>query len=171
MNIYKRLDLHLLFEAGVIVKGIHALIELVVAFIVYYLGNHALLIVTRISSGELGEDPKDIVMNFVVQQAHHLVSVHGFVALYLVISAIINLILVVALLSGRLKAYPVAIGILSVFVMYQAYRIFLTHSLWLTIFTLFDALVIYLIYSEYQRQKQLREKTGDANNVPAVENA
>ena len=157
MNIYRRLNLHLLFETGVIVKAVHASIELLAAFIVYFLGNRALLFVTRISSGELGEDPQDFLMNLVMHQAHHLVSVRGFVAAYLVVSAIINLIIAGALLSNRLKAFPLAIGILSVFVIYQVYRIVLTHSLWVTFFTLFDIAVIWLIYMEYRRQIQLRQ--------------
>ena len=163
MRIYKKFNLHLLFETGVIVKGIHALIELASAFFVYFLGDRALLIVTRISSGELGEDPQDLLVNFVVHQANHLFSVRGFVAVYLVVSAIANLIIAGALLSEKLKAFPAAIGILSIFVIYQVYRISITHSLWLTVFTVFDIAVIWLIYMEYERQKQLRK---DAAALP-----
>ncbi|MDO8514367.1 MAG: DUF2127 domain-containing protein [bacterium] len=156
---YKKLHLHLLFEVGVVIKGLHALLELVTAFVVYFLGSSALLFVTRISENELADDPNDIFMNLFVNQATHVfTSARGFVVIYLIVSAIINLILVGALLSNRLKAYPVSIGIVSLFVFYQMYRISITHSPWLTLFTLFDIAVMYLIYEEYKHQKGLREQ-------------
>jgi uncharacterized membrane protein len=114
--------------------------------------------VTRISENELANDPNDILMNLFVNQATHVfTSARGFVAVYLLVSAIINLIIVGALLSNRLRAYPVSIGIMGLFVLYQIYRIFLTHSPWLTLFTLFDIAVMYLIYEEYKRQIELRK--------------
>lgn len=154
---YKRLRLHLLFEVGVTVKGIHAALELVAAFIVYFLGNAAVLMLTRISVSEFTEDPTDVFMNIFVNQATHVfTSARGFVAAYLIVSALINLALVGALLSNKLKAYPISMGILTLFVSYQIYRISITHSLWLTLFTLFDVVVIFLIYEEYKHQKMLR---------------
>lgn len=152
----KRLNLHLLFEAGVIVKGLHALVELVSAFVIYFLGNAAFLVVTRLTASELAEDSQDVFANFFLNQTNHILSARGFVALYLVASAIINLIIVAGLLSNRLRAYPASMGVLSLFILYQVYRISLTHSVWLSIFTLFDIAVIYLIYQEYGRQKKLR---------------
>ncbi len=156
---YKKLNLHLLFEVGVILKGAHALVELVSAFVVYYLGNATLLVVTRLTASELAENPQDIFANFFLQQTNHLLSARGFVALYLVVGAVINLIIAAGLLTNHLRAYPASIGVLSLFVFYQIYRITLTHSVWLSVFTVFDIAVIYLIYQEYERQKELRQQS------------
>ncbi len=155
-DMYKKLNLHLLFEAGVILKGIHAFVELVAAVFLYYFGNATFLAITRLAESELAEDPNDAFLNFVLNQSGHLVSARGFVALYLVISALINLAIAAGLLSNRMHAYPASIAVLCVFVLYQAYRLTLTHSAWLLAFTIFDIIVIFLIYEEYKRQKELR---------------
>lgn len=155
---YKKLNLHIIFEAGVILKGVHALVELVAAVFLYYFGNATLLFITRLAESELAEDRSDVLINFFLNQSNHLLSARGFVALFLVISAVVNLIIAAGLLSNRIHAYPASIGVLCLFVLYQAYRITLTHSVWLLAFTVFDIVLMWLIYEEYGRQKELRQK-------------
>ncbi len=156
---YRKLNLHTLFEAGVIVKGVHAVVELVSAFVVYFFGNEALLTVTRLTRGELIEDPGDVLTRFLISGANDVFSVKGFIAVYLIASAVVNLTIVAGLLSNRLRMYPAAMGILGLFVAYQAHRIFLTHSATLSAFTIFDILIIWLIYEEYQRQRRLKQES------------
>ena len=162
---FKKINLHFLFEFGVAIKGLKALLELLSAFVVYFLHNSAMNFVTKISTHDLTDDNDDILVNFFVHQATHVfTSAHVFVAIYLLVSAVINLILVVALLTNHIKAYPVAIGIVGMFIVYQVYRIYLKHSPWLVLFTLFDMILIFLIYVEYKRQKRLQ----DPGAIPAI---
>ncbi len=61
-----------------------------------------------------------------------------------------KLLLVVALLRGELWAYPIAVVVFAGFILYQLYRFTLTHGLGLIALSLFDAVVIWLIWLEYR---------------------
>jgi uncharacterized membrane protein len=69
---------------------------------------------------------------------------------------IINMGLVVGLLANRLWAYPASLAILGAFVFYQVYRFTHTHALGLIMLTLFDLLVLWLIWHEYSLMRQRR---------------
>lgn len=64
--------------------------------------------------------------------------------------------LVAGLLRGKLWAYPAALWFLTVFVLYQTYRIFLTYSVALAGLTAFDLVVMFLIWHEYRLRAQAR---------------
>lgn len=144
---------HRLFEIGVVIKGIHGLIELVGAFSIYFVSGTTIYnIITSIISNELVEDPNDFLANFLLQHVH--VTAHGkdFAALYLFISAIVNIVLAAGLLMHRKHMYPAAKALLGGFVIYQLYLFARTHSPWLLILALYDVLIIALIYTEYRRR-------------------
>jgi uncharacterized membrane protein len=68
----------------------------------------------------------------------------------LLLHAVVKLGLVAGLLSGKRAAYPAALAVIGLLVLYQAYRIYLHHSLLLTGGTLFDCVLFYLIAREWQ---------------------
>jgi len=76
-----------------------------------------------------------------------------FGAAYLLTHGIIKLALVAALLKRRLWAYPAAIGIFALFAAYQVYRYTFTHSWYLILLTILDAVVIWLTWLEYTKVK------------------
>ena len=57
--------------------------------------------------------------------------------------------LVVGLLREKLWAYPASLIVLTLFVLYQLYRFSYTHGLGLIVLTLFDIVVMGLIWHEY----------------------
>jgi len=69
---------------------------------------------------------------------------------------LVKLFLVVFLLRGKLWAYLAALWFLGAFVPYQVYRIVLTHSVGLIALTVFDLVVMVLIWHEYHVRKQAR---------------
>jgi uncharacterized membrane protein len=73
-----------------------------------------------------------------------------FIALYIASRGLIKLALIVAVLMKQLWAYPIALIVLLLFVIYQCYSIFETRSLTLIGITLFDLVVMYSIWREWR---------------------
>ena len=144
---------HRLFEIGIIIKGLHGLLELAGAIAIYIVSGammyHA---ITVFLFDELSEDPNDFLANFVLNHTHITAQGKDFAALYLLVSGIINIIIAVGLFLHRKHMFPVAKLILAAFVVYQAHIFLKTHSLWLVFFMLYDLVIIALIYFEYRRR-------------------
>jgi uncharacterized membrane protein len=146
----------LLFRWSVSLKGLHALLEIA--------GGVALLLVTPdfilrtvtfLTQDELAEDPNDLVASFLLHAAQQLsVGAELFAALYLLAHGIVKGLLVIALLRHRLWAYPLSIAVFGLFILYQLYRFSVTHALGLVVLSLFDLIVIGLIWIEYQALKR-----------------
>ena len=152
-NISDSNAVHRLFRVGVLIKGMHGLIELTGAVLIYLTSGSTLLnIVTSITTNELTEDPNDLLANFLLQTTSHVSQgAKDFAALYLLVSAIVNLLLTAGLLAEKKKAFPAAIGIIALFILYQSYLFIHTHSPWLVVLTLYDCVIIVLIYLEHKR--------------------
>jgi uncharacterized membrane protein len=54
------------------------------------------------------------------------------------------------LLRGKLWAYPLSIWVLLAFIAYQLYRYTFTHSIGLILLSIFDLVVLWLIWHEYR---------------------
>jgi uncharacterized membrane protein len=81
-----------------------------------------------------------------------------FASLYLLSHGLVKAVLVICLWMNKLWAYPLTIAVFAAFVIYQIYRFTHTHSVALVILTLFDLLLIFLTWKEYQDQKLLHAK-------------
>lgn len=100
---------------------------------------------------ELVEDPQDLVASALRQAASQLsASTQLFGGIYLIAHGLIKIGIVAAVLSGRRRAYPVAIGFLVLFIIYQLYRLSYHYSIGLLLLTLFDMLIVWLIWREYK---------------------
>lgn len=146
--------IHRLFRISILLKGAHALLELVTGTLLLIVSPAFVLLqplVTLLTEEELTEDPDDIVANFLLESAHHLsLNSELFAALYLLSHGIVKIILVSALLKNKLRAYPWSIAVLGIFILYQLYRFTHTHSPWLIALSIFDVFVVYLIWREYR---------------------
>jgi len=144
--------LHKAFQISVFLKGGHAALELVgsVGLAVVSAGTNTKLIGSLVQE-ELREDPHDIIANYLFTFAQQLsVKSKTFAAFYLLSHGVVKLILVAELLRKKLWAYPASLVVLGVFIAYQAYRFTLTHSIGLIVLSMFDLLVIILIWHEYR---------------------
>lgn len=151
----KEKDIFYLFESGVILKGIHAIIEIILGFLVLFISqNFIIQTAIKITNEELSEDSKDFIANYLVHASQNFsISSKHFIAFYLLSHGIIKGILVFNLLKKKLWAYPTSIFIFSLFMVYQIIRYTYTHSIWLIVFSIFDLVVIWLIWHEYKIQK------------------
>lgn len=151
MAVVQEKQIHELFEISVLLKGVHALLELLGGMLFYFVSTDAITkTVLALTQEELLQDPHDLVANFLLQSAQSL-SVGGktFAAFYLLSHGVIKLILVVSLLRDKLWAYPASIVVLGLFMTYQLYRFTFTHSLGLIALTVFDLIVLALVWHEY----------------------
>lgn len=141
-----------LFYISIIIKGLGSLIEIIVGVILLFVPpsfiSGLLLLAT---DGELQEQPTDLVANYIQNLAHSF-SLHVaiFLAFYLLSRGIIKGSLIVALLYRKLWAYPLSLLVLGAFVVYQTYQIITTHSLLVVGLNVFDLIVMYFIWREYQ---------------------
>lgn len=140
------------FRVSVWLKGLHAGLEIVggVALSVVSPGfiSRAVALLTQ---DELAEDPHDLVANYLLNAATHLsVSSKQFMAFYLLAHGVPKILLVGALLRHKLWAYPIAVIAFGAFIVYQLYRFTLTHSIGLILLSVFDLVVIWLIWLEYR---------------------
>jgi uncharacterized membrane protein len=78
------------------------------------------------------------------------VSAALYISIYLAVRGLIKVFLIWAMLKRQLWAYPASLVVLGLFVLYQLYQIATTHSIILIAFTLFDLVVMYFIWREYQ---------------------
>jgi len=145
----------LLFRTSVSLKGLDAALEIV--------GGAALLAVSPawilraiafLTQDELAEDPRDLVANYLLHAAQNVsLGSERFTAIYLLSHGIIKIGLVGALLKDKLWAYPAAVIVFSAFILYQLYRFTYTHGFGLIALSLFDMIVIWLIWIEYRALK------------------
>jgi len=151
----KEKDIFYIFEGSIILKGFHAIIEIISGLFIFFISqNFIIQTVIRITHDEISEDSKDFIANYLIHAAQNFsISPKHFISFYLLSHGIIKGILVLNLLKKKLWAYPASIFVFGFFVIYQMFRYTNTHSVWLIIFTIFDLLVIWLIWHEYKIQR------------------
>lgn len=150
-------NIHRLFEVGIWLKGAHSLLEIVGGLLLAAVNADALSeFVVNLTADELMRNPRDIIAGYLLQSALKFsIATKAFAAYYLLSHGIVKLLLVVALLRRKLWAYPASLVVLGLFIFYQVYRYTLTHSLALIVLTVFDVIVIWLIWHEYRVMRQL----------------
>ncbi|RWB52624.1 DUF2127 domain-containing protein [Mesorhizobium sp.] len=144
--------IHQLFEIGVWLKGAHALIECSGGILLYVVTTDTIASwVNALTQEELIEDPNDFIAGYLSQMASQFsVASKQFYAFYLLSHGLIKLLLVIGLLRGKLWSYPASLVALGAFMTYQVYRYSYTHSPGLLVLTVFDAIVMWLIWEEWQ---------------------
>lgn len=163
--------LHQIFEVGMLLKGLHGLVECIGGLALTVITTHSIIgFVGLLTRGELAEDPQDVIATHLAAFANHVsVGSKTFFALYLLSHGLTKIVLVVALLRGKLWAYPASLAVLGLFILYQLYRFLLLHSPGMILLTVFDLGVMWLIWHEYRfiRQHGLRAiGAADADRPP-----
>jgi uncharacterized membrane protein len=143
------------FEIGIILKGLDGLLELIGGALLLAVSPTTLnRVVRRLTQHELSEDPHDVIATHLLRVSHGLTgSAVAFAAAYLLLHGIVKVVLVVALLRNKLWAYPWMIASLLAFIGYQLYRIALDPTLGLIALTIFDAVIVWLTWREYRKQR------------------
>ncbi len=141
-----------IFEISLILKAINAAIEIAGGFVVLFVNKVFLITyVLNLLQGELTDDPRDFIANFIVNSAAaYSIGSQYFFAVYLLIHGFIKIFLVISLFKKKLWAYPTAIAVFSLFTVYELYRLNITYSLWLLGLIILDLIIILLTIHEYK---------------------
>lgn len=150
--------IRLYFRASVIFKGVISFAEIVAGVLAFFVPLSVVSgLLLRVAQGELGEEPNDFIAAHLASLAQELSYQSGtFIALYLLSRGLIKLVLIVAMLRDQLWAYPSSLAVLGLFVLYQLYQIATAFS-WLIVgLTVFDLVVMWFIWREYQVMRSHR---------------
>jgi uncharacterized membrane protein len=156
--------IHQAFLLSLGIKGLDAVVEVAAAIFLAVARTDVLSApFLHWAHKELVEHPEDRIAAFVQQAA--LSFTHDariFAALYLGSHGLVKLILVAALFRNLAWAYPVSLAAFGAFIVYQLYRFTFTHSIFLLVLTVFDLVVIVLIWHEWRvrRTGQLPQGAG-----------
>jgi uncharacterized membrane protein len=147
--------LHRVLELGMLIKGFDAVMEMLGGILFWFASNVTFdQWVISLTQHELIEDPQDIVALFLRQAAAQLsFDAHLFGSTYLIVHGFAKLWLVTGLLRGKRWAYPATLGFLSLFIIYQIYRLSYSFMPGLLLLTIFDFIFAVLIYREYLLSK------------------
>jgi len=141
---------------GLVIKWLNALSEIVGGLLVYFVSKTvAVNYILSLVMGELKDDPEDKFGLFIVNSVSDFsTSSKTFLAVYLFTHGLLKTLAIIGLFTKKLWAYPISLIIFSVFVTYQMYRYYFTHSIWMLFLSIFDAMLIWLIWHEYKRARK-----------------
>ena len=144
--------LHKSYEISLLLKALLGLTQLASALMLYLTPTGGIAgFVTWLTSQELSEDPGDVVALWLLQAAQALsISTVTFYSLYLLAHGALNFGVVLLLWARLIWAYPVSIVVLLVFVAYQLYEYAVTGSPTMIVLSLFDLLIVFLVWREYR---------------------
>lgn len=143
-----------IYDFGIIVKGIDGFIELAAGVLLWVSPSlaHSLLMGVH---NELLEGSAHHVQQYVAQYIGRLdaqLAAAGliFLIIFLISHGVIKLALVYALLKKIVQAYPVALVILGLFLVYQIYVFVREPTIGMALFSVLDAIIIGLVWREYK---------------------
>ena len=146
------------FRITVTLKGIDGVLEIIGGVLLLIVSPSSIEHLVRfLTAHELAQDPHDFVARHLLRSASQLSTsstIYG--GIYLLTHCVTKLVLVVLVLRDKLWAYPWMIGLLLVFIAYQIYRLTYRVTLGLILLTLFDMLVVWLTWREYDIKRRAR---------------
>jgi uncharacterized membrane protein len=148
--------LHLGFEVAILLKGVHASLEIVGGVLLWFVKPETLNAwIQALTQNELAENPSDLIANLLVRAGqNYTVNSQHFGVFYLLSHGVVKVVLVLLLWRRRLWAYPLAVAVLALFITYQIFRWTSTHSLFLILLSTLDGVIIWLTLAEYGRLRQ-----------------
>lgn len=140
-----------LFKVALLVKGVDGAAELIAAVALMLVPGAKVhgLVADVLARDLLGSADGWLARHFVTVTDQFAAGNRTFAVVYLGLHGVVKLALVGALLRKWLPAYPVAIGVLGVFVVYELYRATRTGSILLPVLAVVDIVIIVVIVREY----------------------
>lgn len=150
------------YEIGILIKGIDGVFELIGGILVLTLSPDTILRVTNFFAQEfLESNPHNFIGNHIEHAGHHLASGQTtFAAAFLLTHGAVKVALVTALLLNKLWAYPWALVVLGLFLVYQVYLLITGPTFGMAFLTVLDAIIIYLVWREWKKIKTEHQPAG-----------
>jgi uncharacterized membrane protein len=153
----RRSPVQIAFDVGIFFKGLDGVLEIVGGLLLFLVKPETISrIISALTQHELSEDPHDLVSRTLVWLADQVsADSQMFAGVYLLSHGVIKVFLVEALFRGRLWAYPTAMVVFALFILYQLYRYALEPSTGMIVLSVLDVVVIALTWLEYRRLKRV----------------
>lgn len=150
-KVFPQKAIHNIFKTITILKGIHALIEILLGVILLILSKEFISnVIVAFVEGRFVGNPSSFIAHHISQFGMGLsLGIKLFLAIYLISHGIVNMSLVYGIIKKPFWAYPISIVLFIGFVIYQTYSYFILPSAWLLLLTFFDILFIGLVLYEY----------------------
>jgi uncharacterized membrane protein len=146
----------LIYKIGIGIKGFDGLIELVVGVALLAAPQivHSVLMSLLAEVGERQTRTLHFIAEYIARLDADLAK-NGlvFLIIFLITHGLVKLVLVYCLLKEIVKAYPAALAILSAFLVYQLYVFIIHPTISMALFTILDAIIIWLVWGEYKDLK------------------
>lgn len=143
------------FRIGLVLKALDGMLETVGGLLLLFLQpEHIDRFARWLTHGELSQDPHDFIATHILKTAHDITGAGlVFGAIYLLSHGVVKLVLVVEVWRNHIWAYLGLIGVTTLFVIYQLYRMANKFSVGMLLLTIFDLVIIYLTTKEYRRHQ------------------
>lgn len=141
-----------IYEVGLYIKGFDGTLELIGGILLMAPPSVITGAARFLTQHEISQDPHDFIATHILAFGESLAhEQHLFASLFLLTHGAVKVALVVALLKQKLWAYPWALGILTVFLLYQAYILVAKPSFGIVFLTILDVVVILLVWREWRK--------------------
>lgn len=143
---------HWLFLSTLLAKGLLGVVQLLTAAAIFLGITDRLPALARsLVANELAEDPNDFLAARILDVAGMVPNADtSFYGLYFAAHGMLHVGVVAALLIGSVWAYPAAIAVLAVFVVYQIFEWISVGGAMLPVLSAIDIFVIYLTAREWR---------------------
>lgn len=143
---------HETFEGAILLKGGFAVLEASAGLLLWLVGPTPILhLIARINAVRLGDHTDWLVTTLLHAAQSFSVQAEQFFAIYLFAHGMVKLTLVLGLFRRKPWAYPTSIVVMSMFVAYQMWRFSMTQGLGLLALSIFDSVLVALIWREWRR--------------------
>jgi uncharacterized membrane protein len=152
MNKTEEKRIFVVYEVSLLLKALQAFLEIFAGFLLYVINTNKITsFILTIAHEELVETPRDPLSLFFIQSTNQL-SASGkfYLVFYLLSHGVVKLILIIGLFKKKQWAYPASLIGLGGLIVYQWYRLSVTHSVLLFSLTLMDMFILWLIWREHQ---------------------
>ena len=161
LEILPEKEIYQLFRISITIKGLISLAEVIVGTLLLIIPSVRILQIAQYAAEKA--HTAGMYGSLFAQVARELDQLTGaavmFLAFYLLIRGLVKTFLIAQLLMNKVWAYPASLIVLGLFVLYQLYEIITLHSILVIALTVFDLIVMYLIWHEYTIVRTHREAT------------
>jgi uncharacterized membrane protein len=146
---------HQFFKFSLIIKGLDGLLDVVSGFILFFSATNPIAkTVLVLFRRELIKDPQDFIANYFIKSSQAILpATLTFIAWYLLVNGLVKISLGLALFKNNYRIYQITGIAFTIFTGYQIYRFTHTHSLLLLLITLYDLIIIAMLYFEAKNLK------------------
>jgi uncharacterized membrane protein len=148
---------NLIYDTGIIIKGVDGLIELVTGLLLLISPGLVHTVLSAVAGkAATGHNQLYHFIGDYVARLDKELAASGltFLIIFLITHGVVKLVLVYCLLKKIVKVYPAALAILGLFLVYQLYVFIQTPTVGMALFCLLDAAIIVLVWREYKMLKK-----------------